>query len=348
MSNKNRITNLLLEHATKMASQKAASEGSPDRLNSTDAAGGIQSPTAATPTKDTALADLVVTPPDGAVRTSAEEPAGAPDRLTSADAAGGIQSPVAATPKKDSGEEELKRGMPADGMVNKSARISALADVIKKARGGAGAATQEAPLVSPTQNLDTDTLAKMASAMLSTDEGVRTAFDLLEKQAGAAEARSQIEQAIRASDNVSEDNMIKKAAFDDVVNIAQDVHQGLDNAGVTEDDCAAIIKQAALHQSRLDEYEHPLLKQAYAQGIDDAALMAGAEEAAGAEGALPMDEALPMGGEDLGEEDVIELLKEMIEAGVVSEEEVVAAISADQGGEEIPAEAALAEEAPAV
>ena len=114
---------------------------------------------------------------------------------------------------------------------------------------------------------------------------------------------------------------------------------------MTEAHADAIIKQAALHQETLASLDHPLLKAAYAQGMDDASLMAAADEAGApegaeppADGASPADEALPMGGESLSEEEIMALLQEMLASGQITEKDILEAVQATSGGEGMPPE----------
>jgi len=354
--NANRVTAVLREYAEKMAKQ-AASAGAPDRMTTADGQGGITT-SQASPKKDPGEGDVKADmPANGTKNEAASIPAGAPDRLTTADGQGGITASSASS-TKDPGEDEVKKDMPADGTMRVSSKSAsdrvariratlmnanpALAEKVKAAET-ANAATKTAKTAGAAAAAHTtegegkisysqETLAKIASAVLSTEEGFSFVQDVLEKQAGEAAAREQILEAIEAANAYDQSEQIKAAAYHGAVTDAEQIHDELYAAGVTEEDADAILKQAALHQDRINSYDHPLLKQAYATGVDDAAMLAAADEAAGAEGVPPVDEALPMGGEDLSEEEILALLQEMIASGEISEEDIMAALDAEGGG----------------
>lgn len=350
---KNKIALVLRNYAEKIAAEKAAAgEGAPDSMTVADGQGGISTTKASIP-KDVGESELKRDQPaDGTARTAAAVPTSAPDRMTTADGQGGISTAKGTIPK-DPGEEELKCDQPTNGGVRKAATLSDRAQRIRAALGQANpavaaaiqkqAGSESAPAV-PVQKqaggpgeapvpFNQETLAKIASAILATDEGVIFTHDLLEKQAGEEAARAQIQEALAAADSFSMDEQCKQAAFVDLHEKIASVYSGLEASGVTEEDADAIIKQAAAHQEDLYALDHPMLKAAYVQGMDDAALMAAAADGAGgAEGAPGMDEALPMGGEDLSEEEILALLEEMIASGEITEEDVKAALAATEGG----------------
>ena len=337
---KNDVAKYLRTFAKDLA--KKAANGAPDRLTVADGQGGITTHAGTIP-KDPGEADLKQDlPTDGTGRTSAAL-GGAPDRLTVADGQGGITAAGGTIPK-DPGEAELKQDLPADGTVRKSAgaRVAAISAALGAANPRflpAATVTTPAPVQlksagtagDPPINLSQDTLAKIASAALSTEEGINFIHGIFEKQAGAAAAREQIIEAIHAADAYDNNEQVKQAAYDDVFTKAAHFHEQLSQI-LTEDDADFILKQAAVHHDALMSLEHPLLKQAYAAGMDDAAVMEGAEEAQGEEGAPPTDEALPMGGEQLSEEEIMQLLQEMIASGEITEEDVMAALEATEGG----------------
>jgi hypothetical protein len=338
---KNEVVALLRGYA-----QKIASAGAPDRLTVADGQGGI-STMGAQPKKDPGEAELKQDlPTDGTGRKSST-PSSTPDRLNVADGQGGI-STMGAQPKKDPGEAELKQDLPTDGIIRKSAsdRVNAIRNAITGANPKIApavqqkAATAPAPAAAAQIDLSQDTLAKIASAILATEDGINFTHSLFEKQAGEAAARQQIQEAIMAAQAYDDAEQVKSAAMNDVFNKAAAVYNDLQSI-ITEDEADEILKVAHIHQEALLAYDSPLLKQAYAAGMDDAALMEAADEAGGAEGAAPVDEALPMGGEDLSEEEIMALLQEMIASGEISEEDVMAALQATEGGEEAaPPEAA--------
>ena len=175
-------------------------------------------------------------------------------------------------------------------------------------------------------NLSPDMLVKLAKSVLATNEGVAFARYTLEKTAGAEHADAMIKAAHAASVSHDETLYIKQAAFNEGMSAAGQIHAELSRI-ITEADADSVIKQASLHCANLEALEHPLMKEAYAAGMEDgAALEEGVE--AGAE-----DPEMPMGGEQLSMEDVIALLEEMIASGEISEEDVIAGLQELQGSE---------------
>jgi hypothetical protein len=334
--------------ATKLAAEKAAADGSPDRMTVADGQGGITTHKGTIPT-DPGEADLKdVQPADGKGRQAPKD-TGSPDRMTVADGQGGITASKGTIPT-DPGEADLKADQPTDGVSKRASRIR---DAIVKANPALGAKIQkqagnpvaarpvaqidkQAGNDNPSIDLSESTLAKIASAILSTDEGVRFVHDTLEKQAGENAARIQIQEAIAASQVFDYTEQVKSAAFDDLGHKVVEIHNALQSAGVTENDADEILKQAAYHQEKMASLEqfHPLLKQAYAQGMDDAALLAAADDAGGEEGMPPVEEAMPMGGEDLGEEEILALIEEMLASGQITEDDIMQAVAATGGGAE--------------
>lgn len=333
--NKNEVVAILKNFASKLASG-----GAPDRLTTADGQGGI-STMAAQPKKDPGVADIkAALPADGQVNNS-DIPAVAPEHLTTADGEGGV-STMAAQAKKDPGVDAIKASFPADGAVRKSAsdRVNAIRAAIAGVKPAAAPAAP-APVAQQKQaapaetkiEMSQDMLAKIASTALSTEEGIAFIHNLFEKQAGEAAAREQIAEAIRLANAYDSVQQVKSAAINDVFEKAAAIHDELATV-ITEADADEILKMAAYHQNALLELDHPLLKQAHAMGMEDAALMEAADEAAGAEGAVPLDQALPMGGETLTEDDILALLEEMIASGDITKEDVMAALEATgQAGE---------------
>lgn len=346
----------LRKYAEKLAAEKAAGTGNPDRMTVADGQGGVTASKGSIP-KDPAAGDITFAQPaDGDGRDAKAVPDGGPDRLTVADGQGGITANKDSVPT-DPGEAELKRDLPADGTTRgiskRAAKLRAalcqaspaMAEKIQK-QAAATAAAAGTPAAKDGEEqidkragdtqLDIDlsaaTLAKIASAVMSTDEGVRFVHDTLEKQAGEAAARVQIQEAIAAAQMFDHTEQVKSAAFDDLGNKAYEIHAALQSGGVTEEDASEILKQASLHQEKMASLGHPLLKQAYAQGMDDAALLAAADDAAGEEGVPPVEEAMPMGGEQLSEEEIMALLEEMLASGQITEEDILEAVAMSQGG----------------
>jgi hypothetical protein len=344
----NEITAMLRNYAVKLA-------GAPDRLTTADGQGGITT-SKQEAKKDPGEADLKADLPTNAPARTTDKPASPPDRLTTADGQGGITA-AHQEPKKDPGETDVKKDMPANASVRKSAsnRVANIRAALQGANPALGFQEQSkeaAPIAQPMPGtgagenfeMSQDLLAKIASAALSTEEGAAFIHGLLEKQAGAAVARERMMEAIEAADVYDAVGQVKSAAVDDVFSKAAAIYEDLSQS-ITEEDADGILKTAAIHQSALIELEHPMLKQAYAAGMDDAALMEAADESQGEEGVPPTDEALPMGGEQLGEEEILSLLQEMIASGEITEEDIMQAVSASEGGEGgegLPPEAAPA------
>lgn len=339
----------LRKYAEKKAAEKRAGTGNPDRMTVADGQGGITASKGAVPHDPGEDALKSLQPDDGKGRDAAAVPGGGPDRLTVADGQGGITVSKGTVPV-DPGEAEVKRDQPPNGISKRAANIRAalcqaspaMAAKLQKQADDTQASTPHDGVAQidkragdgkPNIDLSTEVLAKIASAIMSTDDGVRFVHDTLEKQAGEQAARVQIQEAIEASQAYDYTEQVKSAAFDDLGHKVADIHDALAHSGVTEEDADAIIKQAAFHQERLTALEqyHPLLKQAYAQGMDDAALLAAADEAGGMDGAPPIEEAMPMGGEELAEEEILALLEEMLASGQITEEDILEAVAATQG-----------------
>lgn len=195
---------------------------------------------------------------------------------------------------------------------------SAAAAVVEDPSKSAGAADSGL-------DLSPDMLVKLAKAVLSTNEGVAFARYTLEKAAGAEHADEMIKAAHAASVSHDESLYIKQAAFNEGMSAAARIHGELSRV-VTEADAGEILKQASLHCTNLDALEHPMLKEAYATGMEDGAAL---EEGAEAGAAEP---EIPMGGEQLTMDDVIALLQEMIAKGEISEEDVAAGLQELQAG----------------
>ena len=350
----NKIRSALKRFASEL--EKSAAEGSPDRMTVADGQGGVSTSAGSVP-KDPGEEEVKNDQPtDGNTNQSAGEPAGGPDRMTVADGQGGVSAAPGSVPS-DSGESDVKSEQPMDGDTRKSAGISARAARIRNLLNGqpntaAHDGQNKSAQTNPTQAqhartpapdfpVDDDVLRKIASDVVSTEEGVQFLYNMYEKQAGEKGAREQILGAIEASKAYDEREIIKQASYDDLVEKVAAIHGAMDQQGVTEEDADYILKTAAQHATNLESLEHPLEKQAYAAGMDDAAMLASADEAAGMEGVPPVDEAIPMGGEEMGEEDILMLLQAMLESGEISEEEIIAALGGAEGA--APEEAAMAE-----
>lgn len=339
---KNDVVALLRGYAKKFAS-------TPDRMTTADGQGGIttsQQQPKADPGEGDLKQDL---PTDGTMRQSPAT-GGSPDRMTTADGQGGITA-SSQQPKKDVGEGELKQDLPTDGTVRKSARVDAIRAALFKSNPSLGKAATAPQGAAPAAtgasgniNLSQDVLAKIASDILSTEEGINYVYNNLEKQAGAQAAREEIANALRAAEAFDEVEQIKSAAINDVFTKAAAIHADL-SAIINEAEADEILKTAAVHQAALIELDHPLLKQAYAAGMGDAATLEGGDEAA-AEGGADAD--LPMSGDQLGEEEVLALLAEMVQNGDITEEEIMQALGEGGGAEGAAPEGAEPPVAPAV
>jgi hypothetical protein len=246
-----------------------------------------------------------------------------------------------------SGTPSADKGAPAELPKMASERVSNVRNALLSVFPGqakAAAAPVESPVIAAVEvedpsksagaadsglDLSPDMLVKLAKAVLSTNEGVAFARYTLEKAAGAEHADEMIKAAHAASVSHDETLYIKQAAFNEGMSAAARIHGELSRV-VTEAEAGEILKQASLHCTNLDALEHPMLKEAYATGMDDGAAL---EEGAEAGVAEP---EIPMGGEQLTIEDVIALLQEMIAKGEISEEDVAAGLQELQaeGGED--------------
>lgn len=344
----NHVTSLLRAYAVKIAAEKsAAGEGAPDRLTVADGNGGVSTSKESIPSDVGEKEVKNGLPADGKPLMAAAA-ASSPDRMTVADGTGGVTAAKASVPK-DPGEAEVKINQPTNAEVNKAANLSASAARIRQALLGTPAARPAAQPGAQTSaekragnddadpiQLSQDLLAKIASAVLSSEDGIRYTHDLLEKQAGEAAARQQIQEALEAAQIHDSVEVTKSAALRDAATNAETIYAQLKQSGVNDEIADGILKAAAVIQEEIGQLDHPLLKMAFAQGMDDAELMAAAEEAQGAEGAPPVDEALPMGGEELSEEEILAILQEMIASGEITEEDVMAALQATAGGAAAP------------
>jgi len=336
--------------------QKVAAEGQPDRMTQNDGHGGItvgsDSPSKH-PDEDKLKKDM---PADGMNAPSKTDGLGrGPDRMTQNDGHGGISVGNDAA-SKDMAEEDLKNTMPSDG---KNMGVKSAADRISSIRsavfGQSAPAAAAAPAASATKSatgatlpdldLSTETLAKIASAMLATEEGSTSVFRELYRQEGEKAATERIQEVFAAADifqkaaaETEQIEIVKQAAAEEIFEKAAAIFYDLQAQGVTDEDASWIMKTASDHQNNLDSIQEDWIKAAYAQGMDDAAMLEDAAEGEGAEMGEEevdpgMDEALPMGGEQLDEEEIIALLEQAIEAGIITPEDVAAALAEDGGAE---------------
>lgn len=231
------------------------------------------------------------------------------------------------TPAADKGAPGELPKMAAARVSNvRNALLSVFPGVaVKAAAGTAAPAAAPAAGVAPAKSasapagdldLSPDMLIKLAKAVLATNEGVAFAQYTMEKAAGAEHAADMINMA-RASALAHDDTLYtKQAAYNEGLSKAAAIHAEL-SAMITEADADSIIKQASLHCTNLEILGHPMLKAAYADGMQDAASLEGGAEA------KDDKPSIPGGGEQLTMEDVVALLQEMIAKGEISEDDVV-------------------------
>lgn len=227
---------------------------------------------------------------------------------------------------------EKNQANPNVNIVEKSANVQNIINAVRANFGLTPAVKQAAtpalaaPLA-PT-DLSNDVLAKVASVMLSTEEGCRVVECLMEKACGAKDAAEFLKAALAEKDFVDTLEMNKAAAVSTTLNRAAQIEASLRQHGLTEEDAFICIKQAAIHEHNLGLLDHPMLKQAYAEGADDQAAMEQGLEQGG-------EPEIPMGGDQMSDEEIIQILQSMIESGQISKEEVEAAlaqISGQEGG----------------
>ena len=346
--------------------QKVAAEGQPDRMTQNDGHGGITvGSDSATkhPDEDKIKKEV---PTNGKNAPSKTDGLGrGPDRMTQNDGHGGITvGNDSAT--KDMAEEDLKQDMPSDGAnIGVKSAADRIASIRSAVFGKSAPAAQAAPAPAATKSatgaqlpdldLSTETLAKIASAMLATEEGSTSVFRELYRQEGEKAATERIQEVFAAADvfqkaaaETEQIEIVKQAAAEEIFENAAAIYHDLQAQGVSDEDASWILKTASDHQANLNSIQEDWIKAAYAQGMDDAAMLEDAAEGeAGAEMGEEdvdpgMDEALPMGGEQLGEEEIIALLEQAIEAGIITPEDVEAAL-VGEGGDDAAAAAAMAQ-----
>lgn len=279
------------------------------------------------------------------------------------------------TPHADSPNPKDHAAVASTGGVevvkNASDRVAAIRDSILKQRPELKKQAATAPVAAPAAaeaaapvavsksasveelDLSQACLIKLARAVLATDEGIAFATNAMARYDGEHTAHRMLKEARAMADAARDEDEIRLAAIDEVRTKAASVYNHLCGM-ISEEDADEILKTAALHEAALDEYDDVMLKQAYAEGMEDAAAM----EEAGAAGGEP---AIPMGGEQLSMDDIKALLEELVASGQISAEEVAAALAEVEGGgaaeaaaapedaaAAAPAPAAPAEAAPAV
>lgn len=182
----------------------------------------------------------------------------------------------------------------------------------------AGSTTPKNASETPT-NFDQDTLAKLGSLALSTERGQAYMLELVEQDLGAKEAHVMIADAVAAhyafgkTASATEqqaynawclEEQQKAAAFQQRQQAAAELEHILANSSPAE--AAQIRKIAAMHQWAEDNLKHPLLKAAFAQGMQE-----GAEDV----DAMEAGQELPTGEEELAPEDIQMLIQQAVEEG---------------------------------
>jgi hypothetical protein len=209
------------------------------------------------------------------------------------------------TPSADKGAPAELPKMASERVSNvRNALLSVFPGQAKAAASPAVASAAAAVVEDPSKSaavgdsgldLSPDMLVKLAKEVLSTNEGVAFARYTLEKSAGAEHADEMIKAAHAASVSHDETLYIKQAAFNEGMSAAARIHGELSHV-VTEAEAGEILKQASLHCTNLDALEHPMLKEAYATGMEDGAALEEGAEAGAAEPEIPMGgEQNPLG-----------------------------------------------------
>jgi hypothetical protein len=305
-------------------------------------------------TKDPALDDLKKDLPTTGTLPTVANPIGTNPDLTVADARTDTAS---ASIQVDPGLADLKKDIPqGTNMKCASDRVASIAALLAGKKPAEAAAAKSTPAAAATTKsagqagdivLDDTVLVKIAKELVSTEDGIAYAVSMMEKAAGAQKAREFINEAIAAAHAADQQEFMKLAAVDQINNAASRIYERMQSIGMTDEIADGILKQAALHEVALSEMDE-IEKAAYAGGAEDAAAMEAA--AAGEEGAPPVDEAIPMGGEEPSPEEIQAVIESLLAEGVITPEELEAAIQQAAGGGEAgagaPPEAAAPAEAP--
>lgn len=207
-----------------------------------------------------------------------------------------------------------------------SALLSKLQGVLeKKATKDVVAKEAAAPVANVAEGikLSEDALAKIASEILATEEGAKFTTNLFRKKAGEEYAAAAIKEATEQARLYKEQEA--KAANDPIAKIASELSK------LPEEKQAEIARRLSIHASNIEEYEHELLKRAYAAGVEDAeAIMQNPEMLEAAEEPTAED----AGEAEITPEEVMEAVSEMVEAGEISEEQANAIIEEIVAGAE--------------
>ncbi len=180
-------------------------------------------------------------------------------------------------------------------------------------------------------------LQKLASAIFETQEGIDTILPLLKKKAGQEAAISLLKQASDEYEaQVAEFVTMQKLAH---AQAEQDAYYDSIAAEIIKqasspEEAERMVKTASQHIQNRNSFKSELVKAAYDQSVEDAAEMAGAEEA-GAEPALEGADGAPT------IEQILMLLEQAVASGEISEEDAIAiaqSLMGDEAGEVAPEE----------
>lgn len=180
---------------------------------------------------------------------------------------------------------------------------------------------------------DPQFLQKLASTILSTEEGRETARCIIEKVHGAQEA----------------EDIIKAAVFmeERAMQLEQLEDEGMAQADLmwksaSEEERTAIIKLANIHASIKATLETEMEKNAYDAGaaagaqMQDQGMMGAEDPSAGgaAPGGAPGGDpsAAAGGGDEISDEDIMQVLQELVQSGKITEQDAEAIIQALSSG----------------
>jgi hypothetical protein len=221
-----------------------------------------------------------------------------------------------------------------------------------KVKGKDEKTEKEAANDSVASDLSPEALMKLASTIIATEGGLAAVEPILMKAAGVEAARQIMTQAVESYSEF----VHKQAAYEAQVKQAAYVQQQEDAAfeqffkSASEKDQKQIVKFASVHGEALKNIENDMLKQAYMQGAEDAAVMEdaggqlpGAEGPASIEQIAQLLEAMVASGE-IDEETAMGILQELASSGVAGAESGAEGAGAEEAA---AAEAAAAEGAEA-
>ena len=203
-------------------------------------------------------------------------------------------------------------------------------------------APKAAASVDAPETLRGDVFSKIASELAATEEGRAVLNAHLERRVGQQMAANLLKSAAEAHQAERAEHE-KQAAEAQAAELFSNVLVGSLVKRASSTRTQEWLKNAfEIHQANLGmypEFAHPLLKAAYAQGVDDA----GATAPEGQAGALPGAE-----GTQVDPEEILALIQQMVQSGEISEEDAQGILqelgAALQGGAEgAPVEGAPAE-----